>query len=178
MILEVRLLTFSQRMCDEHCESCIPMPSPADGSRCYISFIRYPDSHVCTICRDGSASAFFNHLLKFYSTIEEEIGIMCACMPFFSNIVKNSPTLQKYFHAVYSLASRALKSSHHGSATDGTRNYQKHVSLDASIEDGLELHRREATTQAVTPESPRKTPRMEPGAFEGDDRLRFSYTKL
>ena len=43
---KIILLKKDQRMCDECCEPCIPMSSPTDGSRCYVSFVRHPVSHV------------------------------------------------------------------------------------------------------------------------------------
>lgn len=92
-------------------------------------------------------------------------------MPFFPAVVSNSPTLQRYIHSVASLGSVWTSgSSHSGSATGGRKSYQKHVSHDGSLEDGLELHGGEESAKKVLPESPKKTPRMEPGAFEGNER--------
>ncbi|CAD6589426.1 MAG: hypothetical protein ASARMPRED_004042 [Alectoria sarmentosa] len=99
------------------------------------------------------------------TTIEEEVGLMCACMPFFPAIVKNSPTLQKCIHSVQSLGSWTLRSSRHTSAMDVRRSYQKQYSREGSLEAGLELEKSENFTEVALPESPKKTPRMEPGAF-------------
>ena len=104
---------------------------------------------------------------------------MCTCMPFFPVIVKNSPALQKCIHSVASLGSIwTLRSGRDNSATDGRKSYQKHISRDGSIEDGLELRNREAGTDVASPESPRKTPRMEVEPFKGDERPKAAYTKL
>ena len=106
-------------------------------------------------------------------TIEEEIGLMCTCMPFFPAIVNNSPFLSKCIHSVASLGSRlTLKSSHHSSSSDH-RSYQKHVSHDGYVEEGFEFQEREAFTDVALPESPKKTPRTETGAFERDERGQF-----
>lgn len=104
---------------------------------------------------------------------------MCTCMPFFPVIVKNSPALEKCIHSVASLGSLwTLRSGGINSATEGRKSYQKHISRDGSIEDGLELHNREAVTDVGVPESPRKTPRMEVDSFKGDERPKAPYTKL
>ena len=108
--------------------------------------------------------------LTTYRTIEEEIGLMCTCMPFFPAIVNNSPILSKCIHSIVSLGSTmTLKSGHHSSTSD-RRSYQKHVSRDGSVEEGLEFHEREAFTNLALPESPKKTPRTETGTFERDER--------
>ena len=100
-------------------------------------------------------------------------------MPFFPAIVKESETLQSCIHSIASLGSTwPLRSSRVDSATDGRRNYQKHVSRDGSVEDGMELNKTEIHSEVVLPESPKKTPRMELGAFEEDGSLRASYQKL
>ena len=115
-----------------------------------------------------------------YRTIEEEIGLMCTCMPFFPAIVNNSPILSKCIHSIASLGSRiTLRSSHHSSTSD-RRSYQKHISRDGSVEEGLEFHEREAFTDVALPESPKKTPRTETGGFERDERAKAdsAYGKL
>ena len=113
-------------------------------------------------------------------TIEEEIGLMCTCMPFFPAIVNNSPILSKCIHSIASLGSiLTLRSGHHSSTSD-RRSYQKHVSRDGSVEEGLEFHEREAFTNVALPESPKKTPRMETGGFERDERAQANsaYRKV
>ena len=173
-------LTFSQRLCVECRRSCIPMSGSSNRSGCYVPSGRYHPSHVRTLHVVNLGQLSQNKPLTLRSTIEEEVGLMCTCMPFFPAIVKNSPTLQTCIHSVASLGSIwTLTSGRHGSTTDGKRTYQKHVSSNGSIEDGLELQGRERFTEVVLqPESPRKTPRMELGAFEGDERPKSSYTKL
>ena len=110
-------------------------------------------------------------------TIEEEIGLMCTCMPFFPAIVNASPTLSKCIHSVASLGSKLTLRS---SSSSSRRSYQKHISRDGSVEEGLEFHEREAFTDVALPESPKKTPRMETGAFERDERAKANsaYGKL
>ena len=94
---------------------------------------------------------------------------MCTCMPFFPAIVNNSPLLSKCVHSIASLGSRlSLRSGHHGSSSD-RRTYQKHVSRDGSVEDGLEFQQREAFSDVALPESPRKTARRETGALGRDE---------
>lgn len=100
---------------------------------------------------------------------------MCACMPFFPSIVSYSPILQICMHSIHSLGSWTIGSSHYTFATNGRKRYQQYVSRDGSVEGGLELHGRETSTNAILPESPRKTPRMELGAFEVYERPRSSY---
>lgn len=116
--------------------------------------------------------------LTLHSTVEEQIGLMCACMPFFPAIVSNSPTLQKCIHSVQYLGSWTLKSSRYSSTAGSRRNYQKHVSRDGSVEDGLELQGRETFTSVTLPESPKKTPRMELRAFQGNERPESSWSKV
>ena len=98
-------------------------------------------------------------------------------MPFFPTIVNNTPALKTLVHSVQSLGS-TLRSSHHSSDTDTRRSYQKQVSRDNSVEDGLELNGNAIPTEAVVPESPKKTPRTEVGAFEEIERPKATWTKL
>ena len=102
---------------------------------------------------------------------------MCACMPFFPTIVNNTPALKTLVHSVHSLGS-TLRSSRHSSDPDSRRSYQKHVSRDGSVEDGLELNGNAMSAEAGLPESPRKTPRMELGAFEEIERPKSTFTKM
>ena len=95
-------------------------------------------------------------------------------MPFFPTIVNNTPALKTLVHSVHSLGS-TLRSSRHSSDPDSRRSYQKHVSRDGSVEDGLELN---GNAEAVLPESPRKTPRMELGAFEEIERPKSTFAKM
>ena len=48
---------------------------------------------------------------------------------------------------------------------DVRRSYQKQYSREGSLEAGLELEKSENFTEVALAESPKKTPRMEPGAF-------------
>ena len=117
--------------------------------------------------------------LTLHRTIEEEIGLMCTCMPFFPAIVNNSPTIQRYVHSAASFGSVwTFRSSRHGSIMDGTKNYQKHVSRDGSVEDGLELHGRDGFTDVALPESPKKAPGTGLGAFEGCEGSKPPYSRL
>ena len=104
-------------------------------------------------------------------TIEEEIGLMCTCMPFFPAIVNNSLFLSKCIHSIASLGSIfTLRSGRHGSSSD-RRSYQKHVSRDGSVEEGLEFNEREASfADGAVPESPKKPPRAKTGGFGRDER--------
>ena len=97
-------------------------------------------------------------------------------MPFFPTIVNNTPALKSLVHSVQSLGS-TLRSSRHSSDPDDRRSYQKQVSRDNSVEDGLELHGNAISTEAVLPESPKKTPRTELGAFEEIERPNPTWTK-
>ena len=165
------LLTFPQSMCHECDWPCVSISGSSIRSRCYVSFSRYPPSHVRTLLRRRPGSPFLEQPLTLQRTIEEVIGLMCTCMPFFPVIVSNSPTIQRYIHSVASLGSGwSFRSSHNGSITGGRKSYRKHVSRDGSVEDGLELYGRDEFTNKALPESPKKTPRMEPGAFEGNVR--------
>ena len=112
-----------------------------------------------------------------HSTIEAEIGLMCACMPFFPTIVNNTPALKTLASSVQSLGS-TLRSSRHSSDPDSRRSYQKQVSRDNSVEDGLELNGNALPTQAALPESPKKTPRTEQGASGGIERPKPTWTKV
>ena len=95
---------------------------------------------------------------------------MCTCMPFFPSIVNNSPILSKCIHSIASLGSRLTLRSIQSGSTSDRKSYQKHVSRDGSVEDGLEFQEREAFTDVALPESPKKTPRTETGAYERDER--------
>lgn len=118
----------------------------------------------------GSAAPTLS--LTPHRTIEEEIGLMCTCMPFFPAIVNNSPFLSKCVHSIASLGSIfTLRSRRHGSTSDRS-TYQKHVSHDGSLEEGLEFHERE--TNKALPESPKKPSRVKMGAFGRDE----AYGKL
>ena len=172
------LLTSSQCLCDEHHRPDYSTSSSSSGGRFHIPFIQHFPSDVCILCRDPSVSALSNQLLTIHSTIEEEVGIMCSCMPFFPSIVTNSPSLQKCIHSVQFLGSRTPKLSRHSAATDERRIYIKQASRDEFVEDGVQLHGRELSTENARPESPKETPRMEVGAFEGDERAMSSWTKL
>ena len=104
------------------------------------------------------------------STIEEEIGLMCTCMPFFPAIVNHSPLLSKCVHSLASLGSLlTLRSS-----TSDRRTYQKHVSHDGSVEEGMEFHQREPFTDGALPESPKRAARKETGGFERDERAKVN----
>lgn len=115
-----------------------------------------------------------------HSTIEGQVGLMCACMPFFPAVVGNSPTLQKCVRSVQSLGSVwTLKSSPGSPVTDAGRGYRKHGSRDGSG-DGLELHgRRESFAGGTLVGSSDGTARTERGGSEGDDgRPESSWTKV
>lgn len=51
-----------------------------------------------------------------YSTIEGNVGIMCACMPFFPALVKNSPTIKQLLISIRSWVTRT-KSAYSTSST-------------------------------------------------------------
>ena len=97
-------------------------------------------------------------------------------MPFFPTIANNTPALKSLVHSVQSLGSN-LRSSLHSSDSDARRSYQKQVSRDNSVEDGLELPGNAISTEAVLPESPKKTPRTETGAFQEMERPKPTWTK-
>ena len=127
--------------------------------------------------RDQFILFCYSQKLISSSTIEAEIGLMCACMPFFPTIVNNTPALKSLAHSVQSLGS-TLRSSRHSSDTDARRSYQKQVSRDNSVEDGLELNGNATPTEPVLPESPKKTPRTEMGAFGEAERPKAAWTTL
>ncbi len=162
------------------------MESSRNRSRCYVPHRNYYPSHVRALTRGSISRADpasqKTQWLTSYSTIEEQIGLLCTCMPFFPAIVKRSPILQKFIQSVASLGSIwTLRSSRHSSATDARRSYQKHVSsCDGSVEDGVELQGQETFTEIVLPDSPKKVPRprIEPAGFRGDERPKLPYTKL
>lgn len=154
-------LTSTQSLRDESCRPYISTTSSSNGGGCHVPFSRHLSSHVRAPYRDSTASACFLKPLTSHSTIEQQIGLMCACMPSFPAIVKNSPTLQRCIHSVQNLGSWTLNPSRPSSTADTRRSNQKRFSLDGSVEDSLELHGRETSTEAVLPESPKKTPRME-----------------
>ena len=136
---------------------------------------------IVTYVRPSTRDQIFPFLscqsLIYHSTIEAEIGLMCACMPFFPTIVNNTPALKSLVHSVQSLGS-TLRSSRHSSDPDARRSYQKQVSRDNSVEDGMELHGNAISTEAALPESPKKTPRTEKGAFEEIERPKPTWTKM
>lgn len=43
------------------------------------------------------------------STVEGDVGIMCACMPFFPALAKNSPSIQRFQPMIRSLRSRMTR---------------------------------------------------------------------
>ena len=155
------------------------MSSPSNGSGCSVPFSRYHTGHVRTLHCGRSGFGFFERSLTLHSTIEEEIGLMCSCMPFFPAIVNNSPSLQKFIHSVASVGSVwTLRPGSHGTTTDAGINYQKHLSPDGSVEDGLELHGRETFTVVALPDSPKKTPRTESVTSPADERPKSSSTSV
>ena len=155
------------------------MSSPPNRSRCYVPFSRYHTSHVRTLHRGRSGFGFLERSLTLHSTSEEEISLMCSCMPFFSALVNNSRSLQKLIHSVASVGSVwTLRCGRYGSTTDAGRNYQKHLSPDGSIEDGLELHGRETFTVVALPDSREKTPRTESVASPADEMPESSSTSV
>ena len=55
------------------------------------------------------------------STIENFIGIMCACMPFFPAIVKNSSILRRVFHSMQKIKTRVSSGPHTQKTAEPTR---------------------------------------------------------
>ena len=134
-------------------------------------------TYVCLSTPDQFFLSCSSQPLISHSTIEAEIGLMCACMPFFPTIVNNTPALKMLAHSVHSLG-LTLRSSRHSSDPDTRRSYQKQVSRDNSVEDGLELNGNAIPTEAALPESPKKTPRTEQGAFGKIERPKSTWSKL
>lgn len=167
---EETLLRVSQRLCYEYCSSRIPTPIPSSECRFQLPFSNHFTGHVRTLYRHRTASAFFKQLLTLRSTIEEQVRLMCACMPLFPTVVKNSSTIQSCMHVAQYSGSWTHKSSRHSPATEARRGYRKHVSREGSVQDRLELQRQGHTTKIACPESPKKALRMKLGAFVGLER--------
>ena len=90
-------------------------------------------------CKVGSKSHLYhwNQAYQANSAIEGDVGIMCACMPFFPALIKDSPTIQ---HILASLRSWVTRTKPMGSTSSTTRSsHPKYLKAYGAEGDYVEL---------------------------------------
>ncbi|MCJ1454230.1 hypothetical protein MMC28_004582 [Mycoblastus sanguinarius] len=104
------------------------------------------------------------------ATIENDVGIMCACMPFFPALLTKSSMIQRFLLSIRSLRSRLLGTRTLRTWPSSVSKESKYLVIpDRSVDDYLELGEARCLTKAPVIVVP-KTFRMEFEDFGSDSK--------